>query len=260
MIGHDLQSRCCVCCADLYNRQLHPQEKTLAQQVAAAANANGLTNPDGSPVTATDVANQLAQMGYQANGVSESGAAATVEGAKPSDGSTWVSAGVDQNTGKTIWTQTPGPANAALQAFILQATNGADVPLQRQYSASPNGTQSSFGSQGISMGSSAGSICPNGNCGIAYQSVSMPSPTTLTDKGSTALALTSPWLPPPLDVAALVGSAGLLSLNYLYSPPSRASILYSTMSSIGGALLPQGPMVQTLFTLGTASAQPYIAP
>ncbi|CAH2776735.1 MAG: hypothetical protein PPHEINF_1080 [uncultured Paraburkholderia sp.] len=246
--------------ADMYNRQLHPQEKPLTQQLAAAANARGLTNADGSPVTATDVANQLAQMGYSANGVTESGAAATVEGAKPNDGSTWVNAGVDQNTGKTIWAQTPGPANPTLQTFILQNTNGADVPLLQQYTALPVGAHSQYGSQGISMGSSAGSICPNGNCGTAYQSVSMPSPATLTDKGATALALTSPWLPPPFDVAALVGSAGLQSLNYLYSPPSRASVLYSAMSSIGGALLPQGPRVQTLFTLGTTAAQPYIAP
>ena len=239
---------------------MHPEEKTLAQKIAAAANAKGLTNADGSPVTATDIANQLAQMGYQANGVAESGAAATVKGAKPNDGSTWVNAGVDQNTGKTIWTQTPGPVNQALETFILQNTNGADVPLLQQYSASPVGAQSQYGPRGISMGSSAGSICPKGNCGVAYQSVSMPSPATLTDKGATALALTSPWLPPPFDVAALVGSAGLQSLNYLYSPPSRASVLYSAMSSIGGALLPQGPGVQTLFTLGTTAAQPYIAP
>ncbi|KWO60428.1 filamentous hemagglutinin [Burkholderia territorii] len=122
--------------ADLYNRQLHPAEKSLSQKLAAKAQSQGLTNADGSPVTAMDIANQLAQMGYRANGVSESGAAATVKGDKPNDGSKWVNAGIDQTTGKTVWTQTPGPANAALQAFILQNTNGADVPLVQQYTAS----------------------------------------------------------------------------------------------------------------------------
>ncbi|MET3234486.1 UNVERIFIED_ORG: hypothetical protein ABIC54_006709 [Burkholderia sp. 1263] len=242
------------------NRVLHPQEQPLAQQLAAAANAKGITKPDGSPVTTADVSNQLAQMGYRQNGVTESGTAATVTGAYPNDGSTWLLAGVNANTGQTIWAQVPGSANPTLQTFILQNTNGADVPLAQSYTASPSGAQSNLAPQGVSMGSSAGSICPNGNCGIAYQSVSMPPPAALTDKGSTALALASPWLPPPFDVAALVGSAGLQSLNYLYSPPSRASVLYVMMSTIGGALLPQGPMVQTLFTLGTTAAQPYIAP
>jgi hypothetical protein len=198
-------------------------------------------------------------MAYSQNGSSESGAPATVMGTPPADGTTWISAGVAAN-GQTVWTQSLGAANPSLQAFILQSTNGADVPLLQQYSASPQGAPPSTGSQGISMGSTVGSICPNGNCGIAYQSVSMPTPDTLTDKGSTALALTSPWLPPPFDVAALVGSATLQSLNYLYSPPSRAAMLFSTMSALGGALLPQGPMVQTLFTLGTTAAQPYVAP
>ncbi|WP_141755338.1 hypothetical protein [Burkholderia plantarii] len=123
-------------------------EKTLAQQLAAAANAKGITNADGSPVTATDIAKQLAQMGYQANGITESGASATVEGAKPNDGSTWVNAGVDQNTGKTIWTQVPGPANPTLQTFILRNTNGADVSLVQQYTASPAGAQSQYGASG----------------------------------------------------------------------------------------------------------------
>lgn len=104
-------------------------------------------------------------MGYSQSGVTESGAAATVEGATPpNDGTTWAKAGVDQNTGQTIWTQTLGAPNPALQAFILQNTNGADVPLLQQYTASPAGAQSQYGPQGTPMGSSAGSICPSGNC------------------------------------------------------------------------------------------------
>ncbi len=245
---------------DLYNRQLHPQEKTLAQQLAAAANAKGITNADGSPVTATDIANQLAQMGYQANGITESGAAATVEGAKPNDGSTWVNAGVDQNTGKTIWTQVPGPANPTLQTFILQNTNGADVPLVQQYTASPVGARSQYGAQGIPMRTSAGSICPNGNCGIAYGSLSLPSPATITDLGSTGLGIAAIWAPPPFDVAAVIGSATLKSLNYLYSPPSLPTVVYDSTNAGVGAALPQGHAVQTLFGFGTAAAQPYVVP
>ncbi len=45
--------------ADLYNRQLHPQEKTKAQQIASAAKDQGLTNPDGSPITAAQIENAM---------------------------------------------------------------------------------------------------------------------------------------------------------------------------------------------------------
>ncbi|MDR5777539.1 MULTISPECIES: polymorphic toxin type 22 domain-containing protein [unclassified Caballeronia] len=45
--------------ADLYNRQLHPQEKTKTQQIAAQAKAQGLTNADGSPITEAQVENAM---------------------------------------------------------------------------------------------------------------------------------------------------------------------------------------------------------
>jgi filamentous hemagglutinin len=45
--------------ADLYNRQLHAQEKSKAQQIADQAKAQGLTNADGSPITAAQVENAM---------------------------------------------------------------------------------------------------------------------------------------------------------------------------------------------------------
>jgi len=241
---------------------LHSEEQPLTKQLAAAANAKGITNADGSPLTTTDVANQLAQMGYRQAGVSETGAAATTEGSvPPNDGTTWLPAGVDSSTGQKIWAQVPGAPNPALQSFIIQATNGADVPaFVNSYTSSPAGAQSNFGPQGTVIGSSAGSICPNGDCGIAYRSISMPSPATVTDQASTALALAAIWLPPPYDGAALVSSAAFKSLNYLYSQPSGFSVLYDTVTATVGAVIPQGRSVQTLFTLGTTAAQPYVVP
>ncbi|MDR5815745.1 polymorphic toxin type 22 domain-containing protein, partial [Caballeronia sp. LZ033] len=45
--------------ADLYNRQLHADEKTTAQQIADKARIQGITNPDGSPVTAAQIENAM---------------------------------------------------------------------------------------------------------------------------------------------------------------------------------------------------------
>ncbi|WP_454725880.1 MULTISPECIES: hemagglutinin repeat-containing protein [Cupriavidus] len=45
--------------ADAYNRQLHPQEKDLARQIAQQAVARGIRNPDGSPVTSDQIENAM---------------------------------------------------------------------------------------------------------------------------------------------------------------------------------------------------------
>lgn len=45
--------------ADRFNRQLHPQEKTKAQQIADQAKAQGITNADGSPVTVAQIENAM---------------------------------------------------------------------------------------------------------------------------------------------------------------------------------------------------------
>ncbi|RQH00636.1 hemagglutinin repeat-containing protein, partial [Paraburkholderia dinghuensis] len=119
---------------DTYNRILDKgTEKDLPKELAMRAAAAGLTNPDGSPVTATQFANQLGLMGYSDISGTQSGAAATVYfGAPPQDGTTWIT---DTATGYS--TQVLGAPNAALQKFILANTNGQDVPLPQQYSASP---------------------------------------------------------------------------------------------------------------------------
>jgi filamentous hemagglutinin len=44
---------------DKFNRQLHPEEKTKAQQIAATAKAQGLTNADGSSITAAQIENAM---------------------------------------------------------------------------------------------------------------------------------------------------------------------------------------------------------
>ena len=44
---------------DLYNRQLHSAEKTLAQKIADDAKARGITNSDGSPITVDQVENAM---------------------------------------------------------------------------------------------------------------------------------------------------------------------------------------------------------
>jgi filamentous hemagglutinin len=244
---------------EIYNRQLHPEEKTLAQQIAQKS---------GGKYTAAQVEDQMRIMGATVNGTVESGAPDTLIGQKPTDvGAGWLSAGLTAD-GKPILTQTNEAVDPQLQAYIVNnyasAAPGAVPSVVSGYTASP--TQPQIGPQHGSTGSS-GSVCPRGNCGVVNTTVNttVNPPTrgqlaTATDLGSTAMGVAAIWLPPPFDVGALVGAAGLKSANYALSPPSSSSILYDIATTFAGLAIPQGRGVQTFFTFGTSVAQPYVIP
>jgi filamentous hemagglutinin len=120
---------------DLYNRQLHPEEKTLARQLAEKS---------GGKYMQTQVEEQLRIMGVSTHGDHESGAPDTLIGQAPTDsGAQWISAGTTAND-KPILTQITAQANPELQAYILAKYNSAspgDVPSQFSYDR-PTGTGS----------------------------------------------------------------------------------------------------------------------
>jgi filamentous hemagglutinin len=69
----------------MYNRQLHPEAKTLAQQLAANS---------GGQYTEAQIEDQMRIMGATVNGTAESGGAATVIGQALTDtGGGWQSGG-----------------------------------------------------------------------------------------------------------------------------------------------------------------------
>ncbi|AMM14131.1 hypothetical protein AX768_08495 [Burkholderia sp. PAMC 28687] len=207
-------------------------------------------------------------MGATVNGTVESGAAVTLIGQAPSDASAgWMSAGQTAD-GKPIRTQTAVAADPQLQAYIVKnyasAAPGAVPSTVSGYTASS--TQPQIGPQYDSSGST-GSVCPRGDCGVVNTTINttVNPPTraqlaTATDLGSTAMGVAAIWLPPPFDVGALVGAAGMKSANYALSPPSSSSILYDIATTFAGLAIPQGRGVQTLFTFGTSAAQPYVIP
>ncbi|MEX3977777.1 hemolysin [Paraburkholderia sp. EG287A] len=120
---------------DLYNRQMHSEEKTLAKRLAD--NSGGL-------YTQTQVEEQMRIMGVSTDGNHESGAPETLIGQAPSDsGARWISAGTTAD-GKPILTQVTAQADPELQAYILanyNSTSRGDVPSQFTYDR-PTGTGS----------------------------------------------------------------------------------------------------------------------
>ncbi|AXL53901.1 hypothetical protein DSC91_007564 [Paraburkholderia caffeinilytica] len=127
--------------ADLYNRQLHPQEKTAAQQIAASAAAQGIANPDGSPITAAQVENAM-----RAANNSQYGEIVATGVVVPLNANTPASAVYD-TTGMKLVTDSSGnylvqdpsmlaTPSQALQNLIVQNTGGANSP----YSWNPPST------------------------------------------------------------------------------------------------------------------------
>jgi filamentous hemagglutinin len=110
---------------DRYNRQLHPQEKTLAKQLAEKAKADGLKNPDGSSITAAQIEDQMRIMGGSFDASRESGSAVTLIGEMPTDsGARWLAA-PETSDGKPVLTQITAQPNLGLQNYI--ATNAGSV-------------------------------------------------------------------------------------------------------------------------------------
>ncbi|TDN69873.1 hemagglutinin repeat-containing protein [Paraburkholderia sp. BL10I2N1] len=126
---------------DLYNRQLHPEEKTLAKQLA---------DKSGGKYTEAQVEDQMRQMGVSVNGQIESGAAATLIGQAPTDmGAQWIGS-PSTSDGQTVLTQRLAPADPQLQAYILANYNSASpggIPSQFTY-ALPSGNSGSSGVTG----------------------------------------------------------------------------------------------------------------
>ena len=123
--GGSLQGAAAGLNVDANNRQLHPEEKTLAQVLAKKS---------GGKYTAEQIEAQMRGMTMTTKGVTEAGTPDTVIGGVPKldNGGTWLYAGTTSD-GKPIIVQQLDPAEAELRAFIVSNTNGNAVPSLINY-------------------------------------------------------------------------------------------------------------------------------
>ncbi|RBJ75297.1 hemolysin, partial [Pseudomonas sp. MWU12-2534b] len=112
---------------DRFNRQLHPDEKTLAKQLAEKSKGK---------YTQAQIEDQMRIMGVAVDGQHQSGAPETLVGQAPTDsGAKWIYAGSTAD-GKPILTQATAQVNSDLQAYIVANANSAapgQVPSQFGY-------------------------------------------------------------------------------------------------------------------------------
>jgi filamentous hemagglutinin len=94
-----------------FNRQLHPQETTLAKQLA---------DKSGGKYTEQQVEEQMSQMNLNSDGKSELGGVRVAVGSQPNDGTTWVLYGTNQ-AGQQVWAQSLPTGDADLQNYIVKS-------------------------------------------------------------------------------------------------------------------------------------------
>ncbi|MCO1450538.1 hemolysin [Burkholderia multivorans] len=122
---------------DRFNRQLHPEEKTLAKQLAEKSKGK---------YTQAQIEDQMRIMGVSVDGQYQSGAPETLVGQAPTDsGAKWIYAGSTAD-GKPILTQATAQVNSDLQEYIVANADSAtlgQVPSQFNYDRS-TGNASGF--------------------------------------------------------------------------------------------------------------------
>ena len=118
---------------DRFNRQLHLQEKTKAQQIADQAKAQKLTNVDGSPITAAQVENAMRAADNSQYGEYASTGVAIPLNADTRNTALYDTTGmklVTDNTGNYL-VQDPSmltTPSKSMQDLITQNTGGASSP------------------------------------------------------------------------------------------------------------------------------------
>ncbi|WP_244127239.1 hemagglutinin repeat-containing protein [Burkholderia vietnamiensis] len=175
--------------ADLYNRQLHPQEKTKAQKIAADAKARGITNPDGSPITVDQIENAMRSASN-----SQYGETITTGMVVPLNGSTTTGQLYDttgmkvtnDGAGNNYLVQDPSMLTSpsdTVRNLIQQDTGGANSPYSWNV-PSPQAAQASSGAPRIDP---YGPFSPGWNTGensAGFQQPGIPAPDYVAVNGS----------------------------------------------------------------------------
>jgi hypothetical protein len=173
--------------ADLYNRQLHPEEKTQAQKIADDAKARGITNPDGSAITVDQIENAMRYADNKQYGeFSTSGVAVPLNSNTPAS-AVYDTANMqltNDSSGSYLVQDlsSVAPPSTTLQSLIQQETGGANSPYTwgTYSSGSPSGVPSAASGQAgvyqdangqyrqrITIGGDTFDIGLNGTCGTA---------------------------------------------------------------------------------------------
>jgi filamentous hemagglutinin len=213
--------------ADLYNRQLHPEEKTLAKYIADQSNGQ---------YTQAEVEDQMRIMGVCVNGGCVApGVAEELNGRAPTDlGAKWINTGLTDENGNPLIIEALPEPNQALQTFIMENYNSAtpgQVPSQFTYQPSP--TQIDLGS------------VKSTTAAVADFGATQLDRTSAVATAFAAAGRPIPYISVPASSIAVWASAGSWLLNGVQQAVSPDLGNYSVSTLIGqiiGAMTANYPM------------------
>ncbi|MGF6373989.1 filamentous hemagglutinin [Paraburkholderia sp. RAU6.4a] len=223
---------------DRFNRQLHPEEKTLAKQLA---------DKSGGKYTEAQIEDQMRIMGVTVNGTYETGTATTLIGQVPTDsGAQWIGAPATSD-GQTVLAQKTVQADSQLQSYILANYNSASpggVPSQFSYQQSGSSSVNITGpftkfdqSDAQFMRDTTGAMAGFGATQLDRTSAIA---TTLAAAGSPI-----PYLSIPAEGIAVGASVGSWLLNGIQQAASPNFGNYAVSTAIGqvtGAMTGRYPL------------------
>ncbi|MBR8154327.1 contact-dependent inhibition toxin BcpA [Burkholderia cenocepacia] len=233
---------------DRFNRQLHPEEKTLAKQLAEKSKGK---------YTQAQIEDQMRIMGVSVDGQHQSGAPETLVGQAPTDsGAKWLYAGSTAD-GKPILTQATALVNSDLQAYIVANANSAapdQVPSQFNYDRS-TGSGPVFNLTGPFTKFDRSDA--NYVKGTTADTASMVSNTAgwVSSTAATGAAVPSPFAPAFGTIAygATVVGIGADAVSQLVSP-NAGQYTYEGALALGGQVVGDRVPIASLVINGTSEA------
>lgn len=243
-------------CLDQNNRQLHPDEKTLAKKLAA--NSKG-------KYTAEQIEDAMRASGNKALG--EDVNAGTIVGGMI-DGKPNSNTAYDQDAnwsinsvngiGLNLVQKIPTTVDSALAAYIQGNTgstyNWSDNTLGKVSTGTSTPNTNPFDSR-WNTGNYSGGLTPDTTPEQHHDNM-----VDMTDKASTGLGIAAIWTPPPLDVALLAMSLAFKAANYNLNPPNKGEFTYDAITTIVPIYLPNGHLFQTGISIGGTLLQPIVTP
>ncbi|WP_227743797.1 hemolysin [Burkholderia gladioli] len=231
---------------DRFNRQLHPEEKTLAKQLADKSKGK---------YTQAQIEDQMRIMGVSVNGIDESGTPATLVGTTPADmGAQWIGAPATAD-GKMVLTQKTATANLELQSYIVANADSAapsQVPSQFSYDRS-TGSGAGFNLTGPFTKFDQSDA--NYVKGTTADTASMVSNTAgwISSTAATGAAVPSPFAPAfgTIVYGATVVGIGADAVSQLVSP-NAGQYTYEGALALGGQVVGDKIPIASLVINGTS--------
>ncbi|RPJ88503.1 hypothetical protein DY367_27645, partial [Achromobacter xylosoxidans] len=222
--------------ADMYNRQLHPEERAVAKKIADAIRAKG------GDVSLEYIEDQMRQMSFVIGGTTYPGVPdVQIGGVTQTDsGAVW-----SNEAGSVVYVQKAGKVDPAIQAFIADFVNKSEIPYMAQYVPAPIFRDTSPRTGYIPIDDTVARYCATAECvagltpnmtqlGHVQQAIRAADNAAWVSSmaGRIAAAATAAGNAPVAGAATAIGAASSL-FEQMVRPNWKKSVSDSTVDMVG---------------------------